>query len=121
VSLFFESDGRVLWNPAHGVGQTYVGFATTLERTVGLPSGLDDSIPDDTIRVGLDRFLPFVKALAELVSSDHAHPILAEHARPVLAVSLVMLERADKSTAGGLEIDRRTADQARIAAAAMPT
>jgi hypothetical protein len=94
MSVFFEVDGRDVWNPSNRSGRLYVAYVRSLEHVLGITSGVDDSIPDDTIRITSAPFVKFVAELAHLVTRENAHRVMAVHVQPVLATSLVMLRRA---------------------------
>ena len=124
LSKYFNVDGRDVWNPSTGVADTYLGFVRVLEGVLGLdsalegvprqPSGVGDSIEDE-VRIEGDTFQAFIALLAKrarLLSHAHApHPVMAAYVRPVLATSIVMLERADIRTE--ISVDEETLIQAR--------
>lgn len=115
MSKYFIVDGRNVWNPATGIADTYLGFVRTLEADVGQPSGVGDSIADE-VRIEGDVFRAFIASIAKdarLLSDGTIppHPVMAAYVRPVLATSIVMLERAGLRVA--LPVDEETRMQAR--------
>src|SRR5262249_31353984 len=78
------------------------------------PSGVGDSIADE-VRIEGDVFRAFIASIAKdarLLSDGTIppHPVMAAYVRPVLATSIVMLERA------GLRVALPVADESRMQA-----
>lgn len=91
MSYVFEIDDATVWEPAIQVGDLFRGYVQVLETVLGVPAGLTEFASDYLI---LDR-----EALAGFARELHrfwasGHPVGARLAEPVLAVCLVMLERA---------------------------
>ena len=122
LSKFFNVDGRDVWNPSFGVADAYLGYVRSLEGILGLlsridgvpaqPSGVGDSIEDE-VRIEGDTFQAFIALLAKrtrLLSDKTSppHPVMAAYVRPVLATSIVLLERADIRTE--ISVDEETRD-----------
>jgi hypothetical protein len=91
VSYVFEIDDATVWSPALQVGDVFRGYVEVLEKVLGVPAGVSEFAGDYLI---LDRetFAGFVREVHRFWASGH--PVGTRLAEPVLAVALVMLERA---------------------------
>ena len=91
MSYVFEIDDETVWSPALRVGDVFRGYVEVLEKTLGVPAGVTVFASDYLV---LDRaaFTGFARELHRFWASGH--PVGARLAEPVLALALVMLERA---------------------------
>lgn len=87
-----EIDERAVWRPAQRLGALFHEYALALEDLIGVPAGITPFAPGYLI---LDRVAHahFVQELHRW-SGSSGHPLAAELSEPVLAISLVLLERA---------------------------
>jgi hypothetical protein len=68
MSIFFECEGAVVWNPGLISGQIYVAFARCVGDLVECDTGLDTTIPDDTVRIDSVAFHQFLVSILNLMS-----------------------------------------------------
>lgn len=110
VSVFFKVDDRSVWNPSNRPGRLYVSYIRAVEEILGQQAGVDDTVPDDTIRIDSDRFVQFLGVVADEVRRSQVSPVWVALLRPVLATSLVMMVRAGIELPAGLANDAILAD-----------
>lgn len=91
MSYVVEIEDRTVWSPAHRLGALFHEYVRTLEDVLGVDAGITRFTADYLI---LDRtaHAHFVEELHRWGSSGH--PLAEELSEPVLAISLVLLERA---------------------------
>ncbi len=114
MSYVFEIDDVTVWSPALRVGQVFQGYVKVLEAALHVPSGVDEWASDFLV---LDRtkFTAFTEELEQWTLGGHS--VVRDLAGPVLAICLVMLERA------GRPVDPELAQQLDLprVGAGMPT
>lgn len=110
-----EIDERAVWRPAPRLGALFHEYVLALEDLIGVPAGITPFAPGYLI---LDRTAheAFVRELHRW-SAGSGHPLAAELSEPVLAISLVLLERAGVVLALDSEAPRPAEEVARYAAA----
>jgi hypothetical protein len=92
MSCSFEADGTVLWSPANTIGRLFKGQADAVAAAFRVESGIGDIIEDES-----EVDVPVLeKFAAEAVRQyEHAtHPVLRSLTMSVIAIALVLVERA---------------------------
>ncbi|CAL9422088.1 DUF6086 family protein [Streptomyces sp. enrichment culture] len=89
---------RVIWDPALGVGRTYVALAQAVGELIGLPTGLSENERLGGSDVDLAVFQRFTQGLYERCCSTKNF-VLHGLLRGLLLTSIVMLEMGGGSIA----------------------
>jgi hypothetical protein len=95
ISVYFEHQGKTLWNPSTGLGRWYAALADAAAEVVQAPTGLTAN-DDDTYTVDLTALQVFTEKLRRSFFRTQ-NPLVHALIEAPLLISLVMLER------GGVE------------------
>ncbi|GAA0964259.1 DUF6086 family protein [Actinocorallia libanotica] len=109
MSVYFEHQGRTLWNPATGLGRWYAALADAAADIVQTPTGLTEN-DDDTYTVDLIAFRTFAEKLYARFFRTR-NPLVHALVEPSLLISLVMLERGGITMTPATEHETRFLDK----------
>ncbi|MFJ4871267.1 DUF6086 family protein [Streptomyces sp. NPDC088757] len=103
VSCFFRVDDQDVWNPSNSVARIFLSTARGISEEFTLPSGLGKIINDEC-EVNGDEFSAFATELLVRYERSNNKP-LKELLEGVIAISLVMLDRAGRDVGTIVELD----------------
>jgi hypothetical protein len=110
LSINVKYDGRIIWNPAMGIGQVFVKYLESLEPLAACDAGVKPLIPDDTYEVEPESLERFTLVLVDWYFSSN-HRVYHELLGSVLKCCLVLLER----TGSPIELDPMSEEQSAFA------
>jgi hypothetical protein len=91
MSVYFEVDGQIVWNPASERGRSFLADARVIERALDVRSGLPDFEADECA-IDKKAFPKFLQRCLVIHMSE-AHETLRPRLDAVLVTSLVMAAR----------------------------
>jgi hypothetical protein len=91
MSYSFRAGNKTVWDPSLQVGKLFLGQAQTVADVLGVSSGLAPQ-RDGTCLVDPQAFAAFFAEFQTWYLKSR-HPVLVPLARPVLAVSLALLQQ----------------------------
>jgi len=83
MGLIVSSDNRDVWEPSLAVGYLFVDQIHSLERLVGLESGVSPVVSDE-VTIDPARFQSFIKGCLRILETSNNGPLVAMTAGPLL-------------------------------------
>ncbi|MCP2342064.1 DUF6086 family protein [Actinomadura rupiterrae] len=94
MSQYFQTGGRVLWNPATGVARVFLRAAESFATLIGLSSGLGP-MQEDECEIGIEAFSAFTDALICCYARSN-HVILRSLMEGFTATAIVLVDRSGR-------------------------
>ena len=72
MSIYFQTEERVVWNPSNGVARAFLAMTAAAEEFVGVASGFS-AVVSDEVTVDVPQLRVFRAAMGEVTHRATAH------------------------------------------------